>query len=217
MFFKSIFEGLSMLLDFKILYSIGIAATIAMVVQYALLMLSTSENGYKQSIGCLSYMLLGSLLNVILVSILVARFFPYIFGFNEFIPLSDIFTDFWPLLKAGLIAAGASLLFSIIPIVGNLYNYPGFDKFIQSMIIFHLIGNRLFEEGINVPGFFSIIGYGIVCSILAYLVAVLLSMISIPFGESGQGIIMLIFAPMIGYFVGFGVLFMYTSNIILSN
>jgi hypothetical protein len=184
MFWTSIADGIGMLFShWEIWVGILIYGTIFLTyfLLFGLALSAGGDNGGVQMAGCLTHLIAGPALQGILVSFLVTAILPILCGGDDFIPLSFLTENWWAITKAGLISIGITLLLSLIPIVGSfISNTPGTSIFVQGVIVFQMLANKvLFEvlDKINpnadiFPGFWTSVGFLILSIVIVYIVSI---------------------------------------------
>jgi hypothetical protein len=182
MFWTSITDGIGILFSHWEIW-IGILIYGTIFVTYSILfrlgLSSGGANGGTQVAGSLTHLIVGPALQGILVSFLVTAILPILWGGEEIIPLSFLTENWWAITKAGLISIVITILISLIPIVGSfISNTPGTTIFVQGVIVFHMLADKmLFEVLVKIspsseilPDFWTSIGFLIFSIVIANLV-----------------------------------------------
>jgi hypothetical protein len=138
------------------------------------------DKGGVQMAGCLTHLIAGQALQGILVAFMVTSILPILCGGHDFIPLSFLADNWWAITKAGLISIGITLLSSLIPVVGHFISEtPGTSIFVQGVIVFLMLANKVLSEVLDklnshaviFPGFWTSVGFLILSIGIVYLVS----------------------------------------------
>lgn len=174
--------------------------------------------GARQASGCLSFLLLGSVSNIFLMSLAVAYILPVMLGSDQFTGFLWIKEHTWVLIKAGGIAYIGTIILGIIPVVGRIFDVPGVDKFFQGMIILRIsLGPTLDIDKVIYPSIWELIGYAAVCGVISYLIMLLMALLSDKLRIEIDSTPMVMISASLGYIVGLAVLSMYCNNLFSTN
>jgi len=227
MFWGSIIEGLAILGHWEI----WLATVIYMGINFAFLIVVTKtagedEFGEPRLGGCLFYMIGAPLLHAMLMSLMIAFLLPILLGGSSVTSFSTVIGLIGPIIKSGIVAMVAVIIFSFIPLFGAfIAKSPGIQSFLIGVIIFRLLSDYAIDQVINeanmqgnvYPGFWSSLGFLIIAGVLVRLVMFLLVLISTPFEETMFGeLIPTVIGPVFGLLGGIIPLFMYSSYVRLS-
>jgi len=227
MFWNSIVGGLKLFSNWQV-WGACIIYAIVMLIFFFIVSKITgdSEDSGRGMVGCFTFAIGGIALEGILMSLTVIFLFPILLGQQSITPISEVLNFLWPIVKAGLIATVVVTIITILPLVGNLIAYsPGAQTFLMGLIIFTLFTRDMFNailsessiQGSIYPTTWEIIGFIIIATVLTWLLIGILSLISLPFGETALGDMMSIFGgQVLGVFGGIITLCMYTNFILLS-
>lgn len=185
-----------------------------------------NEDSGRGLVGCFTFAMEGIALEGILMSLTVIFLFPILLGQQSITPISEVLNFLWPIVKAGLIATVIVTIITILPLVGSLIAYsPGAQTFLMGVIIFRLFTKDMFNiilsesniQGNIYPTTWEIIGFIIIATALTWLLIGILSLISLPFGDTELGAMMSMFGgQVLGVFGGIITLCMYTNLILIS-
>jgi hypothetical protein len=183
MFWTSITDGIGTLFThWEIWVSILIYGLIFLTyfILFGLAMSAGEDKGGVQMAGCLTHMITGTALQGMLVAFMVTSILPILCGGHDFIPLSFLADNWWAITKTGLISIGITLLLSLIPVVGHfISNTPGTSIFVQGVIVFQMLANKVLSEVLDnlnsnadiFPGFWTSVGFLILSIVIVYLVS----------------------------------------------
>ena len=227
MFWNSIVGGLKLFSNWQ-LWSTCIIYAAVMLIFFFIVSKITGDNeeSGRGMVGCFTFAIGGIALEGILMSLTVIFLFPILLGQQSITPISEVLNFLWPIVKAGLIATVVVTIITIMPLIGNLIAYsPGAQTFLMGLIIFTLFTRDMFNailsksniQGSIYPTTWEIIGFIIIATALTWLLIGILSLISLPFGETALGDMMSVFGgQVLGVFGGIITLCMYTNFILLS-
>ncbi|MFN4299674.1 MAG: hypothetical protein ACK4EX_08105 [Thermaurantimonas sp.] len=183
MFWTSIVDGIGMFFShWEIWVGILIYGTIFLT-YFLLFGFALSKGGDNRGVemaGCLIHLIAGPALQGILVSFLVTAIFPILCGGDDFISLSFLTENWWAITKAGLISICITLLLSSTPFVDSfIYSTPGTSIFVQGVIVFRMLANKvLFEvlDKINPNadiflGFWTLVGLLILSFVIHFIIS----------------------------------------------
>ena len=227
MFWNSIVGGLKLFSNWQV-WGACIIYAIVMFIFFFIVSKITGDNedSGRGMVGCFTFAIGGIALEGILMSLTVIFLFPILLGQQSITPISEVLNFLWPIVKADLIATVVVTIITIIPLIGNLIAYsPGAQTFLMGLIIFTLFTRDMFNtilsesniQGSIYPTTWEIIGFIIIATALTWLLIGILSLISLPFGETALGAMMSMFGgQVLGVFGGIITLCMYTNFIMLS-
>lgn len=229
-FWKSILGGIAILDHWQVWLSILIYV-FASFVFLLLLILLTKKKG-----KLVDYLLIigEPVFHGVLMGLMISYLLPILLGGSSGTPISIIFTSFWQMIIAGIIAIFIVIVLFFIPIIRDfIVKSPGIKAFLEGVIIFRILSGGVIDQILSeaniqanvYPGFWASIGYLIISAILIPIIICVVSLISgfivAKFGSSSENsvvdeILPGIFAPVIGILGGILPLFMYCSYVNLS-
>jgi len=227
MFWNSIVGGLKFFSNWQVWGACIIYAIVMLIFFFIVSKITgNDEDSGRGMVGCFTFAVGGIALEGILMSLTVMFLFPILLGQQSITPISEVLNFLWPIVKAGLIATVIVTIITIMPLVGSLIAYsPGAQTFLMGLIIFTLFTRDMFniilaESNIQssiYPTTWEIIGFIIIATVLTWLLIGILSLISLPFGNTALRDMMSMFGgQVLGVFGGIITLCMYTNFILLS-
>jgi len=227
MFWNSIVGGLKFFSNWQVWGACIIYAIVMLIFFFIVSKITgNDEDSGRGMVGCFTFAVGGIALEGILMSLTVMFLFPILLGQQSITPISEVLNFLWPIVKAGLIATVIVTIIAIMPLVGSLIAYsPGAQTFLMGLIIFTLFTRDMFniilaESNIQssiYPTTWEIIGFIIIATVLTWLLIGILSLISLPFGNTALRDMMSMFGgQVLGVFGGIITLCMYTNFILLS-
>ena len=188
MFLKSIIEGLIILSRWQIWAAVVFFVIIKICFSFITEKLFDLDKSDKNLVfGCLFHNILGTILEGVTLGFLIAYLIPVLLGGKEGTPLIIIINMIWPIIKVSIISIILVLAISFIPIIGQFISVlPGFQIFLQGIIIFRFLSNQAINNilkeanvyGNLYPGFWSTIGFLIIGVIVSLIFMSFLTLIS---------------------------------------
>lgn len=189
MFWNSILGGI-----YGLSYSqFWMAAALYAIVMFAFLLITSIASESKYSSICVTSHILflvgGTILQGIMMSLLVAYLTPFLFLGSSESSINWIFLNIESIIKIGVISIVIVIVLGIVPIIGSIIaSSPGIQTFLHGVIIFRLLSevtvNQLLSEaGVQAdiyPGFWDSIGFLIIAGIFTR-VAFMLGFLSFSF------------------------------------
>lgn len=230
MFWQSVWGGLAELLHWQVWVSLFFfhALQLAWFLGIGMLV-SNSESGVRQTAGCLTHAIGGTIFQSLLLGAVVLFLTPLMLGGDQAMPLGFFSTFAWPIIKACLLALVVTFAITFIPVIGGfIHSTPGVDTFIQGMIIFRIFSAWVIESHLEraeihvanlYPGFWASVGYLALSIALIYACLLGLTALGITLSKnrySGDGAPSFFLAMAAINIVGILPLFMYANHVTLA-
>lgn len=227
MFWESVFNGFVVFGNWQV----WAAMIVYVVIMIGVLVLTSSisggqESGGRGAAGCLTWLVGGTAVQVVLMGVMIAFLLPLLLGGKETAPLSTIWELIWPITKASIVAFVAVTILTFIPLIGTIISQSsGIQLFLEGVIIFRVLSSNFIVEVMAktntktdiLPGLLEVIGYIVIAGALSWLFIIIISALSALLDRYGNGeIFMFYIAPVVSVAGGLLPLFMYTSYIYLS-
>lgn len=187
MFWRTVIGGLAVLLHWQVWAALLFFAAAQIGWLYAMaLLMGKSDTGVRQSAGCLTHLIGGTVFNSFILGAVIFFLTPIMLGGNESMPLQYFMIYGWEIAKACLVGLVVTVIISVFPLTGFINGVPGATEFIQSVIIFRvfsagLIESALEEKGISTtdiyPGFWYCVGYFIIAMLFVYACIVIFALL----------------------------------------
>jgi hypothetical protein len=222
MFMESVLSGLALLLNWQVWLVILLYVLINFGFMY-ICGLAMGRDGRGMFVGCLSYMIGGTILHAALISIAIAFLLPIMLGGNQLTPLNFIISNIGSIIIAGGAAVLGSMVISFIPIIGRVLDQiPGFEEFVEGIIVFRILSDSVIKGVLSkarvtvdvYPGFWDSVGFLTVGVICFFCGVFLLDVLQKQFNNTtADESYMFLTTPFVGIMSGMLPLFMYASYI----
>ena len=182
--------------------------------------------GYLGFTGSLFYIIGGTVLHGILMSVIIAFLLPILLGGTSATPITGIIALLWPIIKTGIIAIIIITILTFIPLIGRFVaNSPDIQVFLVGVISFRLLAGYPIKQilskanihGNVYPGFWASIGFLIIAIILTRLIMLAFVLVYARFEGTAIGDLMeMVLGYVFGVLAGVIPVLMYSSYVRLS-